>query len=106
MRRIALNPCGKPILHGDKHSASVRTIMRAGGVDDLLHHCQLYGEAWGLLRLQKPQAAQLEWAACVELLCPQAYCSTRTRCAQTIGFLLTGSESTRPRASRLAEPAA
>ena len=37
MRRIALNPRGTAIFHGDQNSASVRTIMRTGGMDNLLH---------------------------------------------------------------------
>jgi hypothetical protein len=34
---IALYACGSAVLHRDQHSAGVWTIVRTGGVDDLLH---------------------------------------------------------------------
>ena len=37
MRRIALHARGPAIFHGDQNSAGVRTIVRANGVNDLLH---------------------------------------------------------------------
>src|ERR1039457_4377794 len=37
MLRIALNLRGPPVLDGDQHPASIRTVVRTSGMDDLLH---------------------------------------------------------------------
>ena len=37
MRRIALDARGPAVFHGNQNSAGVRTIVRANGMNDLLH---------------------------------------------------------------------
>ena len=37
MRRITLNPRGAPVLDRNQHTTRIRTIMRAGGMNDFLH---------------------------------------------------------------------
>ena len=43
MRWVALYARGPAVFDRDEHSTSVRTIMRTGGVDDLLHGMIIVG---------------------------------------------------------------
>src|SRR5208337_487533 len=45
MRRVSLNLGGSAVLHRDQHSAGVRTIVGAGGVNDFLHAPDYTGQA-------------------------------------------------------------
>src|ERR1035437_818459 len=70
MLRIALNLRGPPVLDGDQHPASIRTVVRTSGMDDLLHRFDYtvlsslaersrpHDEFWKKIETDGPQAVR------------------------------------------------
>ncbi len=92
MCRVTLNPRSTPVFHGDQNAAGIRTIVRTGGVHNLLH-----GHTIIRPKIKRAAIGAARWNSDALTYC--AVCASRTRCAHSTGSPLTESFRTNPRAT-------